>query len=167
MILAFDTYYYDNNAKTIALQFAGWQDTEPLSTYSEIIQGVADYEPRAFYKRELPCILSLLKQIDLSQITVIVVDGFVYLDDKGTFGLGGYLYSALKEQIPVIGVAKTNFATIEKCKEPVYRGDSKNPLYITAIGTDLNSAAQNIRQMHGSFRMPALLQKLDGLTKAV
>ncbi len=167
MILAFDTYYYGNNAKTVALQFAGWQDAEPVAVYSEIIQSVADYEPGAFYKRELPCILSLLKQVGLGEITCMVIDGFVYLDDNGTPGLGGHLYNALDGKIPVVGVAKSNFATIEQLKEPVYRGGSKNPLYVTAIGTGLAEAAQNIRQMHGDYRMPAILQRLDGLTKAI
>lgn len=165
MILAFDTYYYDNKAKTIALQFNHWQDAEPFATYSEVLQGIADYEPGSFYKRELPCILSLLDQIDLDPVAAIIIDGFVYLDDHGTYGLGGHLYSALNCEIPVIGVAKTNFATIEKLKEPVYRGESKNPLFVTAIGYELGDAAQNIRTMHGAYRMPTLLQKLDGLTR--
>ena len=167
MILAFDSYYFDNKAKTVALQFADWQDPEPIAVYSEILQGIADYEPGNFYKRELPCILSLMKQIDLSKITCIIIDGFVYLDDDKTHGLGGHLYNALEGKIPVIGVAKTNFATIEKLKAPVYRGESKNPLFVTAIGLALNDAAQNIQAMHGTYRMPTLLQKLDGLTKAV
>lgn len=167
MILAFDTYYFDNKAKTVAIQFADWQDAESLAVYSEILEGIADYEPGNFYKRELPCILSLLKQIDPDKITCIIVDGFVYLDDDGTHGLGGHLYNAIGGKIPVIGVAKTNFATIEKLKAPVYRGESKNPLFVTAIGLELAIAAQNISTMHGAYRMPTLLQKLDGLTKAI
>jgi deoxyribonuclease V len=165
MILAFDTYYFDNKAKTVALQFDDWQDAEPVTVYSETIQGIADYEPGNFYKREMPCILSLLRQIDLSKITCIIIDGFVYLDDDSSPGLGGHLYNTLDNNIPVIGVAKTNFATIDKRKIPVYRGESKNPLFVTSIGLALNDAAQNIRDMHGAYRMPTLLQKLDGLTK--
>tara|TARA_B100001105_G_scaffold232866_1_gene206378 strand:+ start:715 stop:1095 length:381 start_codon:yes stop_codon:yes gene_type:complete len=120
-----------------------------------------------FTKRELPCILSLLKQIDTGQIDCIIVDGFVFLDDNGTHGLGGHLYSALGGKIPVVGIAKTNFATIEKLKAPVYRGESKNPMFVTAIGLEIAVAAHNIIKMHGAYRMPILLQKLDGLTKAI
>ncbi len=40
-----------------------------------------------------------------------VIDGYVWLDDQGKKGLGARLYDALDAQIPVIGVAKTLFAT--------------------------------------------------------
>jgi len=120
MILAFDTYYFDNKAKTVALQFGSWDDAESINVYTEILEGIAGYEPGAFYKRELPCILSLLQQIDLNQVACIIVDGFVYLDDDKKSGLGAHLYEAIGQKIPIIGVAKTNFATIEKLKMPIY-----------------------------------------------
>jgi exodeoxyribonuclease-5/deoxyribonuclease V len=165
MILAFDTFYSGNQAKTVCLSFKHWTDPEPAAIHTEILDGVAEYVPGEFYKRELPCILSLLKQIDLSSINTIIIDGFVFLDDERKPGLGAHLHKALDEKIPVIGVAKTNFATIEKNKRAVERGESKSPLYITAIGMDVDIAAQHIRNMHGEFRMPALLKQLDGLTK--
>lgn len=164
MILAFDTYYFNDTAKTVALVF-NWQDNAPTAVYTETLSGIEDYVPGAFYKRELPCILNLLKQIDLTNIDCIIVDGFVYLDDNATHGLGGHLYEALGQKMPIIGVAKTNFATIEKLKIPVFRGDSRNPLYVTAIGTGLETAAKNVAIMHGSYRIPTLLRELDRLTK--
>ncbi len=109
MILAFDTHYIDKKAKTVCLSFEKWTDDHPVNTYSELIEGVSEYEPGAFYKRELPCILSLLKKIPLNEIDFIVVDAFVFLDDSGRLGLGGHLYEHLHGQVPVIGVAKTNF----------------------------------------------------------
>lgn len=165
MILAFDTYYFENRAKTVCLTFHNWSDAEEAAIYNEILGEVADYEPGAFYKRELPCILSLLEQIDLSDVTAIVIDGFVHLDDTGKPGLGGYLYEKLERKNPVIGVAKTNFATIESLKRPLLRGSSERPLYITAAGIDLDEATTCIRSMHGENRIPTLLKKLDGLTK--
>jgi exodeoxyribonuclease-5/deoxyribonuclease V len=165
VILAFDTYYYDQKAKTIGLSFQQWTDATPLQVFSEIIAPIADYEPGAFYKRELPCIMSLLHQIPKDPIECIVIDGFVYLDDAGQIGLGGHLYHQLSGNIPVIGVAKTNFATIENLKRKVYRGQSKNPLMVTAIGMEVDEAAKCIAQMHGEHRMPTLLKQLDGLTK--
>ncbi|MNK60103.1 Endonuclease V [compost metagenome] len=165
MILAFDTYYFDQKAKTICLEFAEWNEDKNFKVHSEIIDNVEEYIPGEFYKRELPCILSLLKQIDLSTIDVIVVDGFVYLNDENKYGLGGYLYDKLNKEIPIIGVAKTNFASIEKNKKALFRGDSKKPLYVTSIGIDLDEAYKKIESMHGEFRMPTLLKELDRLTK--
>jgi len=165
MILAFDTYYFDQKAKTICLEFAEWNEDKNFKIHSEIIDNVEEYIPGEFYKRELPCILSLLKQIDLSTIDVIVVDGFVYLNDENKYGLGGYLYEKLNGEIPIIGVAKTNFASIEKNKKALYRGDSKKPLYITSIGIDLGEAYKKVESMAGEFRFPTLLKELDRLTK--
>lgn len=165
MILAFDTYYFDQKAKTICLEFAEWNEDKNFKVHSEIIDNVEEYIPGEFYKRELPCILSLLKQIDLSTIEVIVVDGFVYLNDENKYGLGGYLYEKLNKQIPIIGVAKTNFASIEKNKKALYRGESKKPLYITSIGIDLDEAYKKVESMAGEYRFPTLLKELDRLSK--
>ncbi|MBJ2124167.1 endonuclease V [Flavobacterium sp. IB48] len=165
MILAFDTYYFDQKAKTICLEFAEWNEDKNFKIYSETINNVEEYIPGEFYKRELPCILSLLKQIDLSTVDVIVVDGFVYLNDENKYGLGGYLYEKLNKEIPIIGVAKTNFASIEKNKKALFRGDSKKPLYITSIGIDLEEAYKKVESMAGEFRFPTLLKELDRLSK--
>ncbi len=163
MILAFDTHYFDDKAKTVAIQFENWTDEVPHQVYSEILSDIQPYESGEFYKRELPCIVSLLKQVDLTFIDIIVVDGFVVLDDKGALGLGGYLYDALDQKIPVIGVAKNNFAKIDALKIPIQRGDSKKPLYITAKGISLQQAASYIQDMHGEFRFPTLLKEVDRL----
>ena len=166
MILAFDTYYYaDNTALTICIAFQNWNDAMPGATYNEQITGIAGYEPGEFYKRELPCILSLWETIPHEDIEAIIVDGFVYLDDDLKYGLGGHLYEALGRKIPVIGVAKTNFATIINQKASLVRGDSKKPLYITAVGINLSDAVAKIDTMHGAFRIPTLLKMLDRLTK--
>lgn len=166
MILAFDTYYFDNQAKTVGIAFNNWSDTDPESFFEETIEGIAAYEPGAFYKRELPCILSLLKKINAWKIEAIIVDGFVFLDDDGKLGLGGHLYNRLDGAIPVIGVAKSKFHGIVNNCIQLLRGESKNPLYITAIGIPLENAVQCIKLMHGTFRMPYLLQLLDARTKA-
>lgn len=165
MILAFDTYYKGNSAKTVAVAFENWTDHEPAEVYHESIEGVKEYEPGQFYKRELPCILSLLQKIDTKQIEAIVVDGYVVLDDLGTPGLGGHLYEKLAGEFPVIGVAKSNFAKLQRQKVEVCRGKSLNPLYITSKGTDVNEAADSVRNMHGDYRMPTLLKVLDQETR--
>ena len=165
MILAFDTYYYEGKAKTICLEFQEWNQSTDFKIHTEIIDNVAEYIPGEFYKRELPCILSLLDQIDLKKVEAIVVDGFVYLDDEKKYGLGGHLYEKLNQEIPIIGVAKTNFASIEKNKRSLLRGDSQKPLYVTAIGIELDDAFQKVESMAGEFRMPTLLKEMDRLTK--
>ncbi|QOG03650.1 endonuclease V [Flavobacterium sp. MDT1-60] len=167
MILAFDTYYFDGKAKTVCLEFTEWNQSENFKVHTEIIDNVAEYIPGEFYKRELPCILSLLNQIDLKKVEAIVVDGFVYLDDEKKYGLGGHLYEKLNQEIPIIGVAKTNFASIEKDKRSLFRGDSQKPLYVTAIGIDLDDAFQKVENMAGEFRMPTLLKEMDRLTKEI
>jgi deoxyribonuclease V len=167
MILAFDTYYFNNKAKTVCLEFEHWNETTNFKVHSEILENVAAYVSGEFYKRELPCILSLLNKFDLSSIHTIVIDGFVYLDDAGKYGLGAHLFEKLNKKIPIIGVAKTNFATIHQLKKSLFRGESKKPLFITAIGINLEEAFLNIQAMEGDFRIPTLLKELDRLTKAV
>lgn len=163
MILAFDTYYFEDKAKTVAIEFNSWEDETITQIYEETISDIDEYIPGEFYKRELPCILSLLKQIDLTSCEAIIIDGFVVLDDEGHIGLGGYLYQSLEERVPIIGVAKNNYAKIVSLKRPVYRGESIKPLYITAKGLDLDKAAECIKQMKGEFRFPDLLKQVDSI----
>ncbi len=163
MILAFDTYYYEDKARTVALQFENWQDLEESRVFDETLSGISEYVSGEFYKRELPCILSLLKQIDLTHCETIIIDGFVILDDEGKLGLGGYLYEALSSKIPVIGVAKNNFSQINRHKKAILRGESKKPLYITVMGMDLELAADKIKDMNGDYRFPNILKRVDAI----
>jgi deoxyribonuclease V len=165
MILALDTYYQNNKAKTVCIRFPNWTDEHPANVLTEELDRVEEYQPGAFYKRELPCILSILKKTTLQNTEAIIIDGYVLLDDTGKHGLGGYLYEALDREIPVIGVAKTNFANNTLHKGEVYRGDSQRPLYITTLGIPLETACTYIRSMHGAYRIPTLLKTLDTLTR--
>lgn len=165
MILAFDVYYHNNKAKSVAIQFENWDDIAANQVFIEYIEPVVEYEPGAFYKRELPCIMQILEKIDLSKIAYIVVDGYVLLDDIGKRGLGAYLYEAIGEKVPIIGVAKTYFANNELNVKKIFRGESMNPLMVSAIGVDLECAAIYIQNMFGEFRIPKLLKDLDRLTK--
>lgn len=165
MILAFDTYYDNDKAKTVCLSFEGWNKEDGFLMHSETIPQVEEYVSGEFYRRELSCILSLLFKLDLKNVDLIIVDGFVFLDDESKLGLGAHLFYALDKAIPVIGVAKRDFATIEKNKQKLCRGKSKNPLFITSIGIELEMAAQKIEEMKGEYRIPTLLKELDRLTK--
>jgi len=168
MNLVFDTFYFEENkANTICLAFENWEDENPKHQFSEIKDGVCEYIPGEFYKRELPCILSLLDKIksEIIEISTIIIDGFVYLDDDKKAGLGKHLYDSLDEKIPVIGVAKTNFATVQKEKKELKRGTSETPLYISSVGIDVETATDLIKKMHGNYRIPTLLKKVDTLTR--
>lgn len=165
MLLAFDTYYFDNKAKTVCLEFTEWSEDKNFKVHSEILENIDEYISGEFYKRELPCIISLLNKFDLKNIEIIIIDGFVFLDDENKFGLGAYLYEKMNKKIPIIGVAKTNFATIESNKRKLYRGKSIKPLFITAIGIELDEAVGKIKSMNGEYRIPTLLKELDRITK--
>ncbi|MBL3658111.1 endonuclease V [Fulvivirga sp. 2943] len=164
MILAFDSFYFSNKAKTVCLLFENWEDAAPYSILSEITEGVADYEPGEFYKRELPCILSLLEKVEHT-IHTIIIDGYVTLTDKGKPGLGAHLYQSLDPKVPIIGVAKSGFHENSKLVRELHRGESKNPLYITAAGMSADEAYDNIKKMDGPYRMPTLLKLLDKKTR--
>ncbi|PKF76172.1 endonuclease V [Chryseobacterium sp. PMSZPI] len=165
MIYAFDTYYYENYANTVCIAFKDWNSANETEIFTEQTPISSAYESGAFYKRELPCIVSLLKKIVLKQGDIILVDGYVSLDDNGKMGLGGYLYEALNRQYPVVGVAKNEFTAPDAQRRKVYRGESKTPLFLTAKGVDVDEIKHNVEQMYGEFRIPALLKKLDQLSR--
>lgn len=165
MIYAFDTFYYPDCAKTVCIAFEQWDSETEHFIYSENTEINSDYESGAFYKRELPCILSLLKKIDLKDGDLIIVDGYVALGNNGKIGLGGYLYESLNKKYPVIGIAKNGFASEDNMRKTIFRGKSKIPLFLTAKGIDADKTKINIENMHGAYRIPTLLKKLDKLTK--
>lgn len=166
MIYAFDTYYYDDYANTVCLAFRDWDSEKESEIFTEKTTITSDYESGAFYKRELPCILSLLNKIQLQQDDIIIIDGYVTLDEEGKIGLGGHLYEALDCKFPVIGIAKNGFNTPDSRRKAVYRGESKTPLFVTAKGADIDEIKQKVEQMHGNFRIPTLLKKLDQLSRS-
>ncbi|MDP4089828.1 MAG: endonuclease V, partial [Bacillota bacterium] len=135
---------------------------EIISKYSVFIHRVQRYESGKFYRRELPCILRVLEEVN-EKIDLIITDSFVWLDD-GKRGLGARLYEKLKGQIPVIGVAKTFFRDAQNYKE-VFRGKSSKPLYVSSAGIDLDYSADFIRNMKGRFRIPDLLKEVDRLSR--
>ncbi len=166
MILAVDVFYEQNRAKIVGLVFEQWTDAKYAQKIEKYKNDIAEYEPGAFYKRELPCIMDILADLDLTQLKYIIVDGYVFLDDEGKPGLGSHLYDALSVKVPVIGVAKTSFANNKKYVAEVFRGTSQKPLFVTAIGEDLTKAAAKVHSMYGDYRFPTLLKELDNFTKS-
>ncbi|MCJ8155622.1 hypothetical protein MKJ01_17835 [Chryseobacterium sp. SSA4.19] len=58
-----------------------------------------------------------MKKINLKVGDSIIVDGYVTLDNDGKLGLGGYLYDAMGQKVPVIGLAKMTSMPMIPSKE--------------------------------------------------
>ena len=158
--LAIDVDYRDDNAHIAGVLFSDWGDN--VKTFKSTMTGVEVYQSGEFYKRELPCILSLIKEHDLKP-DCIFVDGYVTLNDSKP-GLGWHVYQALNEKVMVIGVAKNPRGESMENLE-VYRGDSKKPLYVTSQGIDLNKAKKIVEDMEGPYRIPKLIKLADTLCR--
>lgn len=159
MILAVDVDYRADDAFVAGALFNDWKDESPEQVVYSKVPDVEDYESGQFYKREMPCIMQLLKDHNLSP-KYIVIDGFVYLGQESTPGLGMHLYEALDNKIPIIGVAKRAFKD-SNTESEILRGKSQNPLYVTSVGVDNIKAKEYILSMHGEHRLPTLLKLID------
>ena len=164
MILAVDVQYGENRAVVAGVEFAQWGADAADRELVSFVDGVAQYEPGQFYRRELPCILRLMDEHELRP-EFLVIDGLVYLDGFSRAGLGRHLFDALDGRVPVIGVAKKRFAGLGAQYE-LYRGSSGRPLFVTAAGIDVGLAKGFIGEMHGRYRLPTLLKRADQLCRA-
>jgi deoxyribonuclease V len=159
-----DVDYRDGEALVACVLFRDWTDAAAAGQLVQPVTGVADYVPGEFYRRELPCLLAVLCRV-ADPIDLVVVDGYVWLADETEPGLGAHLYEALQRRVPVVGVAKTRFASA-RLAVPVVRGESATrPLFVTAVGMDVNEAAEAVRVMHGPHRIPTLLRQVDRLCR--
>jgi len=165
MKIVIDVGYDENKANAASLSFENWGDSSPTDAKKILLENIADYESGKFYLRELPCVLASLNQYDLDEVDTIIVDGFVWLNSEKKPGLGAYLFEKLEGKIPIIGVAKRKFHGENIFMKTIERGESKNPLFITAEGIEVNEAAELIRNMHGDFRIPTLLKMVDQLSR--
>lgn len=158
MLACVDVDYRDAGAVAACVVFENWEDAAALEEHVVRIDRVEAYEPGAFYRRELPCLLAVLERVTVP-LTGVVIDGYVWLAAERP-GLGARLYDALDRTMAVIGVAKTAFRGNDAALE-VLRGSSKRPLFVTAEGTDVAAAADGVRRMHGAHRIPTLLALVD------
>ncbi|MGL6074401.1 MAG: endonuclease V [Fimbriiglobus sp.] len=160
LIVCLDVDYRHLGAVAAGVWFRGWsaEQTELESVIS--VPSVADYVPGEFFRRELPCLLAVLATGPRADL--ILVDGYVWLAGE-TPGLGAYLQAEVGGV--VVGVAKTRFASCTSAV-PVCRGESHSPLYVTAVGLSAIEAAESVGQMHGPYRVPTLLKRVDSLARA-
>lgn len=165
MKLAIDVGYHEHGATAAGVLFEDWKDPKPADEISVVVKDVQPYEPGQFYKRELPCMIALLEQVE-SPIDTIIVDGFVWLSKNDTApkpGLGAYLYEHLNQEVPIIGVAKTEFVGAGAAE--LLRGNSSRPLFVSTAGVDVIEAIHAIKLMHGEHRIPQLLKRADSLSR--
>jgi deoxyribonuclease V len=159
VILCVDVDYRANNVVAACVGFDAWTDaTAALELVVASDAAAAAYEPGQFYLRELPHVLGVLALAPAPD--VIVVDGYVWLAPERP-GLGARLHDAVG--VPVVGVAKNPFVGAQAIE--VARGVSARPLYVTAVGLDAQVAADHVRDMHGEFRIPTLLRRVDQLAR--
>lgn len=167
MIAFLDVGYRTTGARAACVLANNWNDDSAIGSYVVDMASVEAYEPGQFFRRELPCLMEVLRLLPL-QPAAVVIDGYVWLASKERPGLGAHLYEALGRKIPVIGVAKTAFAGVEASEEviKVLRGNSRRPLFVTAVGLDLEQAAKWVKTMSGMYRVPALISAADRLSRS-
>jgi deoxyribonuclease V len=169
MLVCVDVDYRDGpdgrtSAFAAAVVFPDWVSSTSAAEHVVRIAEVAQYESGQFYKRELPCVLAVLEQVEFG-MHGIIVDGYVLLDEHGTLGLGGHLWEAMARRVPIIGVAKNPFRGENPAAIALLRGDSSRPLYVTALGMEVETAAADVQRMHGRFRLPTMLKRVDRLCR--
>lgn len=163
MKLAVDVHYYQRDAIVAGVIFTDWQACKPEQEVVTTVSGVAKYEPGQFYKRELPCILALLKHVQPLP-KYILIDGYVDLGRDRKPGLGRHLYNALNDRCAIVGVAKSRFEGTPAEAE-LFRGYSNRPLYITSAAITQSEAKRCIKAMCGEDRLPVLLKQVDQLCR--
>ena len=164
LILATDVSYPETGgAKAAGLLFDGWTAHSEIAQQVVRLETVEPYVPGRFYERELPCLTALLDEVRPVP-ELIIIDGYVTLGSEQEPGLGMHLFQALGGLVPIVGVAKTYFkGTPDQVQ--VRRGQSRQPLYVTAVGISLQDAREGVSSMHGEFRLPTLLQRVDHLCR--
>lgn len=159
MLAAVDAQYTDDRAAVACISFNDWPDAAATTEHTTVLPAPESYTPGEFFRRELPCILSVLRLLP-EPPEIVLIDGYVWLDDAGRKGLGAHLFDALGGSVAVVGVAKRSFFGATNARE-VRRGESARPLYVTAAGISLDVAEAGVRAMHGPFRVPTLLKRVD------
>ncbi|MCB9706455.1 MAG: endonuclease V [Myxococcales bacterium] len=169
-IVATDVHYRidaEGRARAAAVVFDRWEEPRPRRELVALHGANADYEPGAFFRRELPCLLAVLDPLLTEEaIAAVIVDGYVDLGDRP--GLGHHLFDALRGagwRGAVIGVAKTPFRGARPVE--VLRGGSLRPLHVTALGLDPALAAAGVAAMAGEHRLPILLGWVDHLARGL
>jgi len=164
-IACLDVTYGSGAAGVACLLADTWTAATPAMEISRCLPCVpAEYMPGEFYKRELPILRAVID--DLSpRPSILIIDGYVWLGASNAPGLGARLFEALHAATPIVGVAKTQYRN-DTWSQRVYRGKSRRPLFVTAVGVETTRAAALVLGMHGNYRLPTLLKHVDRLARA-
>jgi deoxyribonuclease V len=159
---AVDVHYLPaGGARAAAMLAADAAFTHVLAERTAVVPRVPPYQPGEFYLRELPPIRAVLD--GLSELGLLVVDGYADLDPGGRPGLGARAHAEFGIPV-VIGVAKSRFRTATHAV-PVVRGSSARPLFVTSCGMPAADAADLVRRMAGRYRLPDALRRADTLAR--
>jgi len=115
MIACLDVAYRDAAAFAAGTIARQWVDANVLEEQVVQLSNLQAYEPGQFFRRELPCLLAVLKA--LPTVDVVIVDGYVRLGGEDKPGLGAHLYQALGERTAVGGSQKRS----SKVRTPAVR----------------------------------------------
>jgi deoxyribonuclease V len=163
MIFALDVHYEDTGAWTGCIGFDRWSADETVYETRRFSDGpVAAYVPGQFFLRELPRLLAAIEDAPCRETEAIVIDGHAWLTAERP-ALGAHLFAALAERAPVVGVAKRSFH--DGVAVPLLRGESRQPLFVSAAGMDPARAVECVRSMHGAHRLPTMLQHVDHIAR--
>lgn len=165
MVIIIDGDYNDSNhtAHMAGVLLNECTDKEICGFITVDVENTEEYESGSFYKRELKGVKELLSKVNIDDIDLIIIDGFAKFSDGIHKPLGEYIYD--KYYIPVIGVAKK---WCEHCKvknTEVYRGSSKNPLFVTVAGGNSNIAKKIVAEMYGDNRLPYAIKLADSIAR--
>jgi len=158
-IACVDVDYGDDGVTAAAVGFEAW--TDAVATVEVVVRSrgaASPYQPGAFYARELPYLLGVLAR--MPPLELVIVDAYVALGPDHP-GLGWHLHAA-RGGI-VVGVAKTRYPGADAVE--LVRGEGTRPLYVTAIGMEVDAAAAQVAAMHGEFRVPTLVKLADTLAR--
>jgi deoxyinosine 3'endonuclease (endonuclease V) len=165
MNIILDVRYEGGRAAVAGVEFEHWSDRQPHDLTTATVPTPSEYFPGKLYKRELPCLLTLLRG-KRTLFKTIIIDGYVHLQPPFEKGLGAYLADALPYPAAIVGVAKTAFKRADRFV-PVYRGCSRKPLYVSSWGLPLREAARQVERMDGKFRLPTLIKLADQLSRGM
>jgi deoxyribonuclease V len=158
---AVDVYYpAAGGARAAAVLAADPHFATVVGERTAHLSEVAPYRPGEFYRRELPPLREVLAGVE--RLRLLLVDGYVDLDPTGRPWLGARAHAEFG--VPVIGVAKTAFRGAGHSR-PVLRGDSRRPLFVTAVGIEPWRAAALVAEMAGRYRLPDALRRADALSR--
>ena len=166
MIGCVDVYYQDNRATAALVLFSDWSSETVVAQSVENLDNPSAYIPGQCYKRELPCVLSVLR-VSSIEPSILLVDGYVWLgmneDGEQIRGLGAHLFYELNQRIAIIGVDKTHYKPSKAIT--VCRSTSRRPIYVSAVGVDVHFVAECVRRMHGKYRLPTMVKLADQLAR--